>query len=281
MHQEKQFNTPEITLNYAEGAANGAPMVLLHGTARWWHDWERMTPRLEQNWHVYAVDLRGHGSSGRGDNHYILTDYARDIIAFLRDVVKEPAVLAGSSLGGLVALVVAGQAPELVRALVPMDPPIGISSNIDLKPDVKTRFVGQRDLIRATPTYEAMLERMTEMRGARGSDGLNEMMARCMFSVDPGVYDACIDNRLFDGLDRDALLDQISAPVLLFVADWQKAGAMRPEDVDLMRAHIRNLTVVEFPGADHMLLFGKADEIVDAINSTLTPSLSPGLRGEK
>ncbi len=272
MMDEKQFNTGELTLNYAEGPANGAPMVFLHGTARWWHDWERMTPLLESNWHLYAVDLRGHGGSDRGNKHYILSDYARDITAFLRDVVREPAILVGSSLGGLTALVVAGQSPELVRALVPMDPPIGIASNIDFKPDVKARFTQMRDLIRATPTFEAMLAKMAEMRGSRGNDGLNELMARCMYSVDPAVYDACIENRLFDGLDRDALLDQISAPTLLFVADWQRAGAMRPEDVDLMRAHVRNLTVHEFPGADHNLATVKANEMVEQMQAFLQPT---------
>ncbi len=269
---EKTFNTGELALNYAEGPDNGAPMVLLHGTARWWRDWEQMTPHLESNTHLYAVDLRGHGGSDRGSDHYILSDYARDITAFLRDVVREPAVLVGSSLGGLTALVVAGQSPELVRAVVPLDPPIGISLNIDFKPDVRARFTRMRDLLRNTPTFDAMLAKVAEMRQGRSADGLNEWMARCMFSVDPAVYDACIDNRLFEGLDREALLDQISAPTLLFVADWQKAGAMRPEDVDLMRAHIRHLTVIEFPGADHNLATVRATEIADAIQAFLQPT---------
>jgi pimeloyl-ACP methyl ester carboxylesterase len=269
MLQEKQIKTPEISLNYAESADNGAPMVFLHGTARWWHDWERMTPRLEPSWHLYAVDLRGHGQSGRDGDHYLLTDYARDVIALLRDEVKQPAVLVGQSLGALVALVVAAQAPELVSAVVLMDPPIGISTNIDLKPDTKTRFIGQRDLIRSTPTFEAMLAKMTELRGARASDGLTEMFARCAFSVAPEVYDICIDNRLFEGLDRTEVLEQIKAPVLLFVADWERNGAMRPEDVDLVREHVHNLTIHEFPGADHMLPFSRADEMVDVMEAVL------------
>jgi pimeloyl-ACP methyl ester carboxylesterase len=269
--EEKKFNTGELTLNYAEGPDNGAPMVLLHGTGRWWHDWERMTPRLEQHYHVYAVDLRGHGSSDRSTEPYTLTNYARDIVAFLRDVVKAPAVLLGTSIGGVIAVVVAAQAPELVRTLVPIEAPIG-SADPSFKPESKGRFAMQRDMVLNSPTFDDMLAKVIQLRQGR-DDGLNIPMARCMYSVDPAAYNSIIDGHLFDGLDNlDSLLDRISAPTLVFVGDWARNGSMRPEDIERMRKHIPGLKVIEFPGSDHNLPTVKADELIDGIQAFLQPT---------
>ena len=65
MLSEKSFDTGELPLNYAEGPTSGPPLVLLHGLTGWWHAWEPCLPQLTPTWHVYAVDLRGHGQSGR------------------------------------------------------------------------------------------------------------------------------------------------------------------------------------------------------------------------
>src|SRR5437868_9962710 len=107
MVTEKTFNTGEITLNYAEEVTNGQPIVLLHGATRWWHDWDKMIPMLTPHWHPYALDLRGHGKSGRHGEDYRLTDYTRDILSLLRREVNEPAVLLGHSLGALAAITAA------------------------------------------------------------------------------------------------------------------------------------------------------------------------------
>jgi pimeloyl-ACP methyl ester carboxylesterase len=54
-----------------------------------------------------------------------------DVIAFLHDRVQEPAVLLGWSLGGIVASLVAADAPERVRALVLADPPLAVLTDDD------------------------------------------------------------------------------------------------------------------------------------------------------
>ena len=55
------------------------------------------------------------------------------------------------------------------------------------------------------------------------------------------------------------------------MADWQKGGAIRPEDVDFLRAHVPGIAVYDFPGADHMLPFGKANEMVEQMQAFLKP----------
>ena len=81
-------------------------------------------PDLAAEWHIYAPEFRGHGRSGWVTGSYRLQDYTDDTIAFLRGRVCEPAYLFGHSLGGIVALMVAAQYPEGIRAVVVGDSPL-------------------------------------------------------------------------------------------------------------------------------------------------------------
>lgn len=107
MLTEHRFPTGIVTLNYAEGAASGPPLVMLHGGSARWQSALPLIPALSQHWQVYAPDLRGHGYSEWVPGGYRLSDYAADIAAFQEQVVQCPAVLFGHSLGGHVAIVVA------------------------------------------------------------------------------------------------------------------------------------------------------------------------------
>ena len=103
-----------------------APHWSAHRAPPWWDPALAELPgpysALNPEWHVFACDLRGHGRSGHVADRYLMADYIADTVAFVRGVLTEPAVLIGSSLGGLIALGVGAAVPELVRAVVLLDP---------------------------------------------------------------------------------------------------------------------------------------------------------------
>jgi pimeloyl-ACP methyl ester carboxylesterase len=115
--REYRFDTGAVILNYAEVPSPGTPLVLLHGGNARWQAFETIPPDLSGAWHVYAPDFRGQGKSGWVPGTYRLQDYTDDTIALLRHHIDEPAYLFGHSLGGIVALLVAAQYPEGVRAV--------------------------------------------------------------------------------------------------------------------------------------------------------------------
>jgi pimeloyl-ACP methyl ester carboxylesterase len=115
---EHRFDTGTVTINYAEGPPSGPPLVWLHGGTAHWQYYQEVLPDLAARLSLYAPDFRGHGGSGRVPGRYRFQDYADDIVAFLRGCVGERAFLFGHSLGGSIALMVAAQVPDLVRALV-------------------------------------------------------------------------------------------------------------------------------------------------------------------
>jgi pimeloyl-ACP methyl ester carboxylesterase len=101
------------------GEPHHPPLVLVHGFAAGSGHWRHNAGRLAAaGWCVYGLDLIGFGASSqpavRLDNRL----WARQLQAFLEQVVQGQAVLVGHSLGGLVALSCAVFFPRWVRAVV-------------------------------------------------------------------------------------------------------------------------------------------------------------------
>ena len=107
--------------------------MLLHGGGGRWQDFSPILPNLVLRWHVYALDLRGHGKSGRVPAKYRPDHYVSDIKAFIERELEAPAILFGHSLGGWIALISAVELKEKVRALILGDPPLNIERFLEFE----------------------------------------------------------------------------------------------------------------------------------------------------
>lgn len=102
-----------------EWANNGEALVLLHGGLSATEDWDYcILPAVEDSFHVFAYDRTGQGRTADQVGSFHFDFQTREAIAYLEDVVKEPAHLIGWSDGGIIALLVAMQRPDLVRSIV-------------------------------------------------------------------------------------------------------------------------------------------------------------------
>ena len=98
---------------------DGEAVVLLHGGLSKTSAWDYlMVPPLEDEFHVFAYDRAGHGFTGDQPGSLHFEFQCQEAIAYLEDVVKEPAHLIGYSDGGIIALMVAIKRPELVKSIV-------------------------------------------------------------------------------------------------------------------------------------------------------------------
>src|SRR5579875_2407504 len=126
MVSDRYFDANGIRLHAREwnsDASNARPLVILHGLAESWRTFQELAPSFARHRPVYAVDLRGHGTSDKPDAGYRLEDYAADILDLLPQI--GPSVdLLGHSLGSLVALRVAWIRPESIAHLILEDPAI-------------------------------------------------------------------------------------------------------------------------------------------------------------
>jgi non-heme chloroperoxidase len=104
---------------YAQVVGQGPPVVLVHGWAFDHRIWDRQIRVLAELGHTaIAVDLRGHGRSDAPYGDYSLGRLARDVSTLIVSLgLHRPAVV-GWSLGGVTALRLAIDSPDLVGRLV-------------------------------------------------------------------------------------------------------------------------------------------------------------------
>jgi pimeloyl-ACP methyl ester carboxylesterase len=97
----------------------GTPVVLVHGVASSSHTWVEIPRALGARGHpVLAVDLPGHGGSGKGRGDYSLGALASTLRDLLDHLGYDDAVVVGHSLGGGIALQFAYQFPSRCSGLV-------------------------------------------------------------------------------------------------------------------------------------------------------------------
>ena len=242
--KENSFNTGVVTINYAEGPASGSPFVLLHGGSARWQNSESIMPDLATGWHLYAPEFRGHGKSGRVAGAYRLQDYADDIIAFLRQQVSEPAVIFGHSLGGMVALLVAAQCPERIRAVVVGDSPLTAEPWLAHLNRTRDGLIQRRDLAGGTYSVEEIAEVLT-----------NEWLAQNLYQNDPDMLTILIDepDRAAAGYDMAVVLPSIRCPVLLLQADPKAGGFLTDAEVEQGLPLFSQPTHVLLEGVSHVL----------------------------
>jgi pimeloyl-ACP methyl ester carboxylesterase len=96
--------------------------VLSHGIGDLRQSYRFLAPPLvKAGYRVANVNLRGHGDSSIGFESISRSDVAGDLLALIRHL-GGPAVIVGQSLSGGAATIAAAQAPELVAAIVEINP---------------------------------------------------------------------------------------------------------------------------------------------------------------
>ncbi|KAF8410580.1 hypothetical protein HHK36_003112 [Tetracentron sinense] len=100
-------------IHYVE-QGEGFPIVLIHGFGASAFHWRYNIPQLAKDYKVYAIDLLGFGWSDKAIIEYDAMVWRDQVVDFLKEIVKEPAILIGNSLGGFTALVTAADLPKQV-----------------------------------------------------------------------------------------------------------------------------------------------------------------------
>lgn len=99
----------------------GLPVILLHGGANDWHEWEKNLAFLAKGLRVYALDLPGYGLS-ESPNILVSPSWFRSFLSrFMEALGLREAHLIGHSLGGTIALAFALDFPERVKKIVLVD----------------------------------------------------------------------------------------------------------------------------------------------------------------
>jgi len=123
VYADRFVTVNDLRIHYLDwGNAAKPPMILIHGIARHAHTFDHIAPHFARDYHVLAIDIRGHGDSNwdpKGD--YLVEDHVKDLEGLVKRLKLTHITMLGNSTGGRVVQVFAGTHPDLVAKLVVED----------------------------------------------------------------------------------------------------------------------------------------------------------------
>lgn len=97
---------------------HSTPLLLVHGFGASTDHWRKNIAELQEDFEVWAIDLLGFGRSAKPVLQYGGNLWRDQLQAFIQEVIQQPAILAGNSLGGYASLCLASSYPELSKGLI-------------------------------------------------------------------------------------------------------------------------------------------------------------------
>ena len=266
-----------VRIHYAEGPPNGPPLVLLHGLARDWRSFSVLLPELSSRFHVFALDLRGHGKSTHLPGSYRITEFARDVGMFLRTLLPDGVALFGYSLGGSVGMYVAADETCRITALVAGDTmisPVNFARSMYAPifrqlHSIVIRGGAQADVAREigkisfhVPGFDQTV-RIEELPGNE-TEALMEW-ARGALQTDASALAMTIDESAFESWDAKTILPRISCPTLLLQGNPEMGAMLSDADVTMALRLLPRAECVRFPLLGHALFMQQAKPVLQAV----------------
>ena len=103
---------------YYEVYGEGESLVLVHGLGSSTEDWEHQITFFAQYFQVIVLDIRGHGKTTKAPGPYSVSLFTGDVATLLERLSVSQATVLGISMGGMIALQLALDFPDLVKRLV-------------------------------------------------------------------------------------------------------------------------------------------------------------------
>ena len=232
---QKYINVRGHEIFTFQWSKRGEPLVILHGGLSHSEKTKKyLLPAVKRDFKVFAYDRTGHGRTANQKGSFHFNFQTKELIAFLEDVVKEPAHLIGISDGANIALMAAIARPELIRSVVSIGGNT-TASQIRMKfgkPEVSAESQAEHDRISPDHPSELIKKVATAFK---------------VWKSEPSI--------------AITKLAKIKCPVLVLAGDDDVISAKESEKI---YQAITNARLAIVPGASHAVIKEKT-ELVQAL----------------
>ena len=195
--EDKFVTVHGMKFHYLDWGNEGRPkMVLLHGGAQTAHMWDFFSLAMRDDWHIVALDQRGHGDSAWADDgDYSTAAHVGDIHAVTDSIGFDRFVLIGLSMGGRNSYGFAAAHPEKVRAMVPVD--VGPEIEVEGRKHIQ-EFLENTEVFES---FDWLVERVKEYNHRREEKQIRGSLINNLRRMEDGRWTWKHDRR--GGIRRD------------------------------------------------------------------------------
>ena len=192
------------------------PILCLHGGSQTAHSWDEFSRAMRDDYHVVALDQRGHGDSDWSPSRiYTSKAQTQDVHRFIKALGLKDIILVGLSMGGRNSIVYGAMHPERLSRLVIVD----IGPEMMKKGGRAIRRFTAKDVL---PTFDAFVERAHKFNPRRPIEQLRERLGYSLREQEDGTWTWKYDRR-FRSAARNGAYNQelwpyvrrIKTPMLL------------------------------------------------------------------
>lgn len=259
--------TPDGVPLYYEEHGEGETILLIHGwtmNAEYW--WQKNISPLADSSHIVAVDLRGHGLSGKTDDHHTLIHYARDIHHIIQSLDLTDITAIGWSMGVVVLLNYLNHfGSDRLRSVGFIDQSPKLLSDDDWEYPVFGEFspealAGVLEILRSNRSGFAKQFISDMFAEPPSPEMIDEMYAETMktpTSVATTIVSDLVNSDLRNGLS------EIDVPTLLLYGDQSK---VYPGDVGAwLQSQIPEAELVTFADSGHCPFWEESEKFNEAV----------------
>ncbi|GIU85050.1 MAG: hypothetical protein KatS3mg008_1825 [Acidimicrobiales bacterium] len=225
---ERSLRVGDVELVFTEAGNGGRPLLVIHGFTGAKEDFsDHVTAFAEAGFHVVIPDNRGHGKSSKphGEHHYSLQKMAADALGLCDALGWDEFFLLGHSMGGMIAQLVALEAPGRVPALILVDtchgPLEGVDRDLAMLGVETARKVGIGPIVEASKAGPGPLDTPARRRLLRERPEVAARSERNLSVCSPHMYAAMLSEML-EQPDRLDALSGLDIPTLVLVGEQDR-----------------------------------------------------------
>jgi pimeloyl-ACP methyl ester carboxylesterase len=280
-------------VHYLDFGGDGKPLLMVHGLGGNAMNWMAVGPGLSKHHRVLALDLAGFGRTPLFNRSAAVGANANLVHSFIEQVIGEPVVLMGNSMGGHIAMLEAADHPRWVSGLILVDPAIpgvhvrrpdptmlGVMAAItlpglaDMVIDRRARLLGPEGLVRETIAMVAadpsridatMIDAHVQLMRER--ENLGRQNSRAFLQAIRSLGLRMADPRFW------ARMRKIEAPALVIHGELDRLIPLSAAR-DLARRH-PDWTFEVIDGVGHVPMMETPNRFLEVVNQWLMYRIAP------